>query len=136
MLHEACDASATLRALVDAGRSACGSTREEVAAALDTLVTDRLLLCDGERHLALAVSLGTFSPEGRALDHFFRVANAIGEKKGDGITIPVHNDAVTFRTLRARERQKSPAATETTHAHDRLFSARFSVNRRGKLAIT
>ena len=136
VLHEACDASATLRALVDAGRSACGSTREEVATALDTLVTDRLLLRDGERHLALAVSLGTYSPEGRALDHFFRVANAMGEKKGDGITIPVHNDAVTFRTLRARERQKSPAATETTHAHDRLFSARFSVNRRGKLAIT
>lgn len=130
VLHDACDASANLRALVDAGRTACGSTREEVAAALDALVADRLLLRDGERHLALAVALGAFSPEGRARDRFLRVAGAIGEKRGDGITISVHNDEVTFRTLRACERPEPPVANRSTHAHEKIHSARFSVNRR------
>jgi ribosomal peptide maturation radical SAM protein 1 len=135
-LHEACDASASLRALVDAGRSSCGSTREEVERALETLVANRLLLRDGERHLALAVSLGRFSPEGRALDRFWRLARSMGRKRGDGIVIPVHNEDVTFCTLRACERPEPLAANEIIHAHESLSSARFSVNRRGELAIT
>lgn len=135
-LHEACDASANLRGLVDAGRSECGSRREEVERALETLVANRLLLCDGERYLALAVSLGRFSPEGRALDRFWRVARSMGEKRGDGIVIPVQNGDVTFCTLRACERPEPLAPNEISRAQENLFSARFSVNRRGMLAIS
>ncbi len=136
VLYEACDASTNLRALADAGRSACGSPREEVERTLETLVVNRLLLRDGERHLALAVSLGRFSPEGRALDRFWRVARSLGEKRGDGIVIPVQNGDVTFCTLRACERPEPLATNEISHAQETLSSARFSVNRRGKLAIS
>ena len=136
VLYEACDASTSLRALTDAGRSACGSTREDVDRTIETLVLNRLLLRDGERHLALAVPLGRFSPEGRALDRFWRVARSLGEKRGDEIVIPVQNGDVTFCTLRACERPEPLAASEISHAHESLSSARFSVNRRGKLAIS
>ena len=135
-LHETCDASTSSRVFVDAGRSARDSRREEVERALETLVVNRLLLRDGERHLALAVSLGRFSPEGRALDRFWRVARSLGERRGDGIVIPVQNGDVTFCTLRACARPEPPATNEISHAQEILSSARFSVNRRGKLAIT
>jgi hypothetical protein len=60
----------------------------------------------------------------------------MGRKRGDGIVIPVHNEDVTFCTLRAGERPEPLAANEIIHAHESLSSARFSVNRRGELAIT
>lgn len=103
---------------------------------LGVLVARHLLLCDGDRHLALAVPLGRFSPEGRALDRFWCIAHAMGQKKGDGIVIPVQNHAVTFRTLRACAKPKPTAAIDLDHAQKRLSSARFSVNRRGELAIS
>ena len=78
VLHDACDATANARALAEAGFAARGAGPEEVGAALDALVADRLLLRDGERHLALAVPLGRFAPEGRARDRFWRIARALG----------------------------------------------------------
>ncbi len=135
-LYEACDVSTSLRALADAGLSSCGSGREEVERALETLVANRLLLRDGERVLALAVPLGRFSPEGRALGRFWRVARSLGEKRGDGIVIPVQNGDMTFCTLRACERPEPLTTNEISPTRETLSSARFSVNRRGKLAIS
>ncbi len=135
VLHEACDEATNARALAEAGRSACGSSREEVDAALARLVAGRLLLRDAGRYLALAIPLGRFSPEGPALARFWRVARSLGRKTGDGIAVPLHNDAVTFRTPRAIERPK-PRAEGSSRDRERLSSARFSVNRRGELAIT
>ena len=135
VLHEACDAVANARALADAGRAASGASREDVDAALARLVADRLLLRDGERHLALAVPLGRTSPEGRALARFWRVATSLGRKTGDGIAVPLHNGAVSFQTPRESGRPVRPTGTGTLQTRERLSSARFSVNRRGELAI-
>jgi ribosomal peptide maturation radical SAM protein 1 len=136
VLYDACDASAGVRALAESGRAACGATHEEVDVALEALVADRLLLRDGERHLALAVPLGRFSPEGRALARFWRVARSLGRKTRDGIAIPMDNAGVALRTLREIERSEPRAANGAPRPEGRLSSARFSVNRRGELAIT
>lgn len=136
VLHDACDASTNARALAESGRAACGATREEVAAALDELVTDRLLLRDGERHLALAVPLGRFAPEGRARDRFWRVARALGRSTRDGIAIPIHNAPVTSRPPRVNRRPEPPAAKQADRGSEPIHSTRFSVNRRGELVIS
>lgn len=135
-LHEACDASASRRALVDADRTASGFASERAERALDALVANRLVLRDGERHLALAVPLGRFAPEGRALERFWRVARAMGRTTGDGIAIPVHNYDVDFCTLRARNRSASPSASESARTRERLTPDRFSVNRHEGLVLT
>ena len=136
VLHEACDATTNLRTLAESAHAACGATREEVVAALDTFVADGLLLRDGERHLALAVPLGRFAPEGRALSRFWRVARSLGRTTRDGIAVPIHNAPVTSRTPRVSERPEPPAAAQADRAGHRVFSTRFSVNRRGELVIS
>jgi ribosomal peptide maturation radical SAM protein 1 len=136
VLHDACDASTGARTLAETGRAACGATREEADVALEALVADRLVLRDGDRHLALAVPLGRFSPEGRALGRFWRVARSLGRKTRDGIVVPLHNAPVTLQTPRESERRMRSTATGTAHTRERLLSARFSVNRRGELAIS
>ncbi len=135
-LHEACDAAKSLRELAAAGRTPSGFARDEVERALDALVASRLVLSDGERHLALAVPLGRFAPEGRALDRFWRVARAMGRTTGDGIVIPVHNYDAEFCTLRARNRSASPPASESARTCERLTPDRFSVNRHEGLVLT
>ena len=135
VLHDACDATTNARALEEAGRAACGASHEDAHAALAALVADGLVLRDGERYLSLAVPLGRFSPEGRALARFWRVASSLGRKTRDGIAIPLHNAAVTFRPPRTIERSKAPEG-DSTRERERLTSARFSVNRRGELAIS
>lgn len=136
VLHDACDGATNVRALAEAGRAACGATREEVEAALDGLVADRLLLRDGERRLALAVPLGRFSPEGRARDRFWRVARSLGRAARDGIAIPIHNAPVTSRTARVSERPEPPAAKPANRGSETVHSTRFSMNRRGELVIS
>ena len=136
VLHDACDAAASVRALEAAGRDACRATGEEVVRALDTLVEDGLLLRDGERHLALAVPLGRYAPEGRALARFERVVRAIGRRTRDGIAVPVQNAPVTSRARRPSDRPEPPAARRTSRRNEIVFSTRFSVNRRGELVIT
>ncbi len=134
-LHEACDAAAPLRELAAAGRTPSGFARAEAERVLEALVANRLVLREGEKHLALAVSLGRFSPEGRALERFWRVARAMGRTTGDGIAIPVHNYDADFCTLRARNRSASPPASESPRTRERLTQDRFSVNRHGELVI-
>jgi len=72
----------------------------------------------------------------RALDRLLRFVRSVEEKRDDGIVIPVQNGDVTFCTLRAGERPEPLATTEISHAQETLSSARFSANRRGKLAIS
>jgi ribosomal peptide maturation radical SAM protein 1 len=135
-LHEACDASASARALADGAGAAAGASREETRAALDALVADRLLLRDGERHLALAVPLGRFAPEGRARDRFWRTARLLGRRTRDGISIPIHNGVVNVRTTRADARPMAEAGRRESSANEPVLSTRFSVNRRGELVIS
>jgi len=72
----------------------------------------------------------------RALDRLLRCVRSLEERRGDGIVIPVQNGDVTFCTLRACERPEPLATNEISHAQEALTSARFSANRRGKLAIS
>jgi ribosomal peptide maturation radical SAM protein 1 len=135
VLHVESDASTSVSALVATACSRFGATHEDAERAIDALVADRLLLRDGERLLALAVPLGRYSPEGRALARFWHVARSLGRKTRDGIAIPLHNAPVTSNE-RESEGTVRPASTGTLLTRERLLSARFSVNRRGELAIS
>lgn len=136
LLHDACDAATSVRALGEAVRSECGLAREAVDAALAALVRDRLVLADGERRLALAVPLGRFSPSGRAHARFLRLARAIGRRTRDGIAFPVHNASVTFRTRPEDDGPLAPPRRRTTTSPDTIPFDRFSVNRRGELVFS
>lgn len=132
LLHDVCDASTSLRDVADAARAAVGARHEEAGAALSSLLADRLLLREGDRFLALAVPLGRFSPEGRALERFRQLARAIGRKTRDGIAVPLQNIDMHLRIPRANEKPaKRPA-----RSCDRLSLDRLSVNRRGELVIS
>ncbi|HQP88023.1 MAG TPA: RiPP maturation radical SAM C-methyltransferase [Thermoanaerobaculia bacterium] len=135
-VHDACDASTNVRAVVERVRSECGFAREATERALSALVRDRLLLEDGERRLALAVPLGRFAPDGRASARFHRLARRIGRRTRDGIAFPVHNAAVTFRTRNGDDAPHAPRDTRTTSSSSEVLLDRFSVNRRGELVFS
>jgi len=135
-VHDACDASTTVRAVAEKVRSECGFSREEAESALDALVDDRLLLRDGDRHLALAVPLGRFAPAGRAHARFLALARATGRKTRDGIAFPVHNAAVTSRTRSVDDGPLAPSKRRPSTADERVSLDRFTANRRGELVFS
>ena len=133
LLHDACDAATPTRLLFETGRAELGADRAACEAALASLVADRLVVADGGRRLALAVPLGRFSPEGRALERFHLLARAIGRKTRDGIAFPVHNARVALRTHRGHG---EPALPPADRVRSRLTLDRFSVNRLGELVFS
>ena len=113
-LHEACDAStnrpragrtrAARRAAPRARRRSARSRRSSRIASSSS---------DGERHLALAVPLGRFSPEGRALDALLaRRALDRTRRHVTESSIPVHNAASDVSVHSARARGRTPLAAD------------------------
>lgn len=135
LLHDACDASASRRALDERGRAESGASPAECGAALATLVADRLVLPDGERHLALAVPLGRFALSGRAASRFAALARRHARKTRDGFAFPGDNRPVTLGTRDGDEGERAPLRRGPSPATDTVSLDRFSVNRRGELVF-
>ena len=136
LLHDACDASTTRRALEERARAERGATREACAAALDALVDDRLLLRDGERHLALAVPLGRCVLAGRAHARFLSLARAAGRKARDGFAFPGHNAVVQSRTRSVDGGPLAASKRRPAARPDVVSLDRFTANRRGELVFS
>jgi ribosomal peptide maturation radical SAM protein 1 len=83
-LYVACDSASDVGALGLALRSGgfAWPGDSDLRGRLDRWVHDGLLIREGLRYLALAVPLGEYVPKAKALDHFVRVARAMGTPLG------------------------------------------------------
>lgn len=134
-LHDACDASAPLRALEEKARAERGASREDCDRALASLVEDRLVLRDGERHLALAVPLGRFALAGRAASRFSALARRVARKTRDGFSFSGDNPPVILGTRGVNDGARAPLRRGSPPVSGTVSLDRFSVNRRGELVF-
>jgi ribosomal peptide maturation radical SAM protein 1 len=96
-LYLACDAAVERRAL----GAAHGLAPDAVEERLGPLVERGLLLCQGNRYLALAIGLGDYAPPPAVAARFEEAALALGRRRGGAI--------VVARPGRARGRRLHPA---------------------------
>jgi ribosomal peptide maturation radical SAM protein 1 len=100
-----------------------------VAARLEALVADGLLLREETRYLALAIPLGEYQPPAAAMRRFYEVAHRLGVRRPSGLIVPLNPPA----GQRARRKQVSVSARRRSPRS--LRPPRFALNRQGDLVI-
>lgn len=119
-LYELCDASTDLARL----QSSLGP-EQPIAASLERLIADGLMVRDRSLFLSLAVPLGDYAPSPRVVEKFYAQALRLGRRKGRGLVVPLapSRRAVGAASRRERSRNRS------------LSSQQFSINGDGDLVI-
>lgn len=119
-VYELCDGATDLPRL----QSSLGSERP-IAASLEALVADGLMVRDRSLFLSLAVPLGTYTPSPRVVDKFYAMASRLGRRSRRGLVVPL---APSSRAV--------GAASPTGRGRNRsLSSQQFSINGDGDLVI-
>jgi ribosomal peptide maturation radical SAM protein 1 len=111
LLYIACDAVTDMRQL-EKTLASLGAPRnaDEIAAMLEPLLADGLVLQDGTRYLALAVAVGDYAPAQPVVKQFYGVVKTIGVPTDEGIAVPLNGQArapVQSHTRFPRLRQHS-----------------------------
>lgn len=125
-LVEACDAVRDIRSLVDVA-----DKLEAVETRIDALVDRGLLVRQGNSILSLVLPLGEYSPQGRSLERFFRVASACGRRSNGDLVLPLP-------PARRGGRMRAPGLDRSVRGLrkiKRLDPEQFSVHENGELRI-
>jgi hypothetical protein len=93
-LFEACDTTREIHTLVDvAAKTAQGGDTtwdvEAVEKRLRPLLDQGILIRQGSRLLSVVLPLGEYTPQGKALERFFQVVSAIGQRTNGAIVVPL-----------------------------------------------
>jgi ribosomal peptide maturation radical SAM protein 1 len=123
-LYLSCDATAERRALA----AAHGLAPEAVEQRLVPLVERGLMLRDGGRYLALAITLGDYSPPPDVTFRFRETALALGVRRGGAIVVPRRGRSVSRATRPRGSRSRSRRPWTLTAAH-------FSSTAEGELVV-
>lgn len=102
-LFEACDTVRDIHTLVDTAASASPGGRgawdvDAVEKRVRPLVDQGILIRQGSRLLSVALQLGEYSPQGKALERFFQVASACGQRSNGAIVVPLGPPSGEVRT--------------------------------------
>lgn len=129
-IYEACDAVATLAGVAaSVERAGLGRRNEaEIGGRLEPLVASGLVLRDGGRYLALAVSLAQYTPPAEAAERLGEIAQALG-REGRGVRVfdPAARPSRSFKARARSGRKRSRPGN--------VGPSSFSVNKRGELVI-
>ena len=136
VLYEACDSASDLRRLGESlARGEEGTPpAEAIVRRLEPLLRRGLLMQDGPRYLALAVSLGEYCPPPPAVERFYDCVHALGSRVRGGWVVPRSVAADGFRgapvgSLRRRVRPSR------RWRRRRLTVSQFSIDDRGDVLI-
>jgi hypothetical protein len=93
-LFEACDTIREIHTLVDvaAQTSPASETAWDVDAVekrLRPLIDQGILLRQGSRLLSIVLPLGEYAPQGKALERFFQVVSACGQRADGAFVVPL-----------------------------------------------
>jgi ribosomal peptide maturation radical SAM protein 1 len=135
-LFEACETPREIQTLVDiaANTSQGGETMWDVEAVekrLRPLLDQGILIRQGSRLLSVVLPLGEYTPQGKALERFFKVVSAIGQRTNGAIVVPLGQ---ALRGCGARTK----GLNNSVHGLRRLKQLRpkqFSVDHNGELRI-
>jgi ribosomal peptide maturation radical SAM protein 1 len=139
VLYEACDAVNNADGLVAAAQRAGFErvTTGDVLERLAQLVSRRIMIQDGKRYLALAVSLSEYSPPPAAVERLLLIASALGRRRGSRVIVPLtHRRASNARIRHPQQaRLRTQAPRQRKRAGTRLDATSFSLNDGAKLVI-
>jgi ribosomal peptide maturation radical SAM protein 1 len=135
VLYQACDAACDVRQLVKvAADQGLGSADiAEVSDRLEPLVAQGVLLHEGSRYLALAISLGEYSPDPSIVRRFYRTASSLGRRHDDRLLVPLNGNHAA-PAVRAR-RQGSDTRKTASRGRRRLTREHFTITESGDLEI-
>jgi ribosomal peptide maturation radical SAM protein 1 len=136
VLYQACDAACDIRQLAklaaDVGHDP--SDVNLIAERLEPLVAQGVLLREGTRYLALAITLGEYSPAPSIVRRFYRTASRLGQRHVGRLLVPLKGDppVVSAETRRRRRSHKRPGASRRSR---RLKLEHFTITESGDLQI-
>ncbi len=125
-LYELCDATTDLARL----QSSLGPERP-IAASLERLVANGLMLRDRSLFLSLAVPLDTYAPDSRVVEKFYALVSRLGRRSRRGVVVPL---ASWSRSAVRAARSVAASRAERSRARS-LSSQQFSINGDGDLVI-
>ncbi len=121
-IYQLCDATNDLARL----QSSLGS-EQPIAASLEALVADGLMVRDRSLFLSLAVPLGAYAPDSRVIEKFYALVSRLGRRSRRGVVVPL--------TSWSRSAARAPSRTGRTRIRS-LSSQQFSINGDGDLVIS
>jgi hypothetical protein len=135
-LFEACDTAREIHTLVDiaAKTSQGGETAwnvEAVEKRLGPLLDQGILIRQGNRLLSVVLPLGEYTPQGKALQRFFQVVSALGQRTNGAIVVPL-SQALRGGRLRTKGLAGSVRGLRSIK---QLRPEQFSVDHNGELRI-
>jgi ribosomal peptide maturation radical SAM protein 1 len=106
-LFEACETITDIRRLVDIAAKASpgdetGTDVDALEKRLRPLTNQGILIQHRNRFLSVVLPLGEYSPRGKALERFYRVASACGQRTNGEIVVPL---GPAVREVRVRTRR-------------------------------